>query len=863
MAIIRAPNVHSRLMLSHRAVLLLLFVGSGCAALIYEVVWFQLLQLVIGSSAVSLGVLLATFMGGMCLGSLLLPRYVGRDAHPLRVYAVLEAGIGALAIVVLLVTPLVGYIYSTTVGHGTGGLLLRGVVAVICLLPPTLLMGATLPAVARWVDMTPRGVAWLGFFYGGNIAGAVLGCMLAGFYLLRVHDMTIATLAGVAINLLVAAAAWMLATRAPAFAGPASAGKPAPRDGEEPRSKRTAVEQDAPATGNRLPASAVPATAGGPATVYLAIALSGLTALGSQVIWTRLLSLLVGATVYAFAIILAVFLVGLGIGSGVGAFISRTSQRPRLALGICQLMLMGAIAWAAYMLAAALPFWPINPSLVSDPIIVFQVDLVRTASVVLPGAMLWGASFPLALASLAQPSSTDAGGAARVAGGRDPGRVVGRVYAANTAGAIVGALAASLFLVESFGTLRTQQIFIALSAIAACLAMTPLLWSAPDAKKGREQPLGTFGFTLVVAALIGAIWTVNRLPAVPGLLIAYGRYMVTWIGQAEVVFSGEGLNASVAVTQMAGGIRNFHVSGKVEASTEPQDMRLQRMLGHLPALVHPNPESVLVVGCGAGVTAGSFLTYPALNRLVIAEIEPLIPQVVTTFFSEENHGVVNDPRVTIVYDDARHYVLTSDEQFDVITSDPIHPWVKGSATLYTKEYFEMVKRHLKPGGVVTQWVPLYESDLEVVKSEIATFVEVFPDATIWANLQQGQGYDIVLMGRQTGGPLDLDVLQARFADPQHARAAQSMRDVAFLSPLHLLSTYGGRGTDLAPWLAGAQINTDRNLRLQYLAGMQLNRYQGAQIYDEMARFRTFPDSLFTGSEGLKTQLRDLMGIITR
>jgi spermidine synthase len=158
---------------------------------------------------------------------------------------------------------------------------------------------------------------------------------------------------------------------------------------------------------------------------------------------------------------------------------------------------------------------------------------------------------------------------------------------------------------------------------------------------------------------------------------------------------------------------------------------------------------------------------------------------------------------------------------------------------------------------------LYESDIEVVRSEIATFVDVFPDATIWANLQEGQGYDIVLMGSERPGPIDLDALQARFSDPQHGQAAASMRDVAFLSPLHLLSTYGGRGTDLAPWLAGAQINRDRNLRLQYLAGMQLNAYQGAAIYDGMARYRSFPDSLFTGSEALKAELRQLMGFIQR
>src|SRR6185503_11973691 len=192
-----------------------LFVGSGCAALIYEIVWFQLIELVIGSSAVSLGVLLGTFMGGMCLGSLLLPRFVSPEQHPLRVYAALEAGIGILGLIVLVAVPLVGGVYTATAMGGLAGILWRGLLCAICLLPPTLLMGATLPAIARWVETTPTGVSWLGFFYGSNIAGAVFGCLLAGFYLLRVHDMTTTTLVAVAINFGVAIAGYMLSKRAP------------------------------------------------------------------------------------------------------------------------------------------------------------------------------------------------------------------------------------------------------------------------------------------------------------------------------------------------------------------------------------------------------------------------------------------------------------------------------------------------------------------------------------------------------------------------------------------------------------------------------------------------------------------------
>jgi spermidine synthase len=254
--------LHSRRLLP---ALLLLFVGSGCAALIYEVVWFQLLEFVIGSSAVSMGVLLGTFMAGMCLGSLLLPRFISPSAHPLRVYAYLEAGIGAMGLLIFFGMPVVAGAYTAWAGTGVTGIVFRAIAAAICLLPPTFLMGATLPAIARWVERTPDGVAWLGFFYGGNTVGAVIGSMLAGFYLLSYYDIAVATYVAVALNVFVTVVALLVAGLAP--------------------------HQPAPAS----PASALTRARGNTA-VYVVIALSGFTALASEVLWTRLLSLLFGAT---------------------------------------------------------------------------------------------------------------------------------------------------------------------------------------------------------------------------------------------------------------------------------------------------------------------------------------------------------------------------------------------------------------------------------------------------------------------------------------------------------------------------------------------------------------------------------------
>jgi spermidine synthase len=442
----------------------------------------------------------------------------------------------------------------------------------------------------------------------------------------------------------------------------------------------------------------------------------------------------------------------------------------------------------------------------------------------------------------------------------DPARLVASIYAANTLGAILGAIAFSTLLIGWLGVQGSQQLLVALSAIAALITLAPLVKphstasAAPGACGSRSVPQFVSMISLA-AALVAAFWLATAIPPTPGELIAHGRRLPTRTGRYKVLAQAEGQTASIAITELDGGVRNFHVSGKIEASSEPQDMRLQRMLGHIPALLHPRPKSVLVVGCGAGVTAGSFLCYPAVERVVICEIEPLIPPLVAKYFDEENYGVVTDDRVEIVYDDARHYVLTTREKFDVITSDPIHPWVKGAATLYTREYFERCKQRLNPGGVISQWVPLYESSTAAVKSELATFFHVFPGGTLWSNDQEGLGYDTVLLGHAEPLTINLDQLQERLERRDYLPVALSLHQVGFRSALDLVATFAGTADGLQPWLADAQINRDRNLRLQYLAGTGANTYREYQIYNEILKYRQYPSHLFTGSDETLRELK--------
>lgn len=799
---------------SPRRLLLLLplFVASGAAALIYEIVWFQLLGLVIGASAVSIAVLLATFMGGMCIGSLLLARRVSSARSPLRVYAALEAGIGLCGILVPLILPYAGGLYAAVGGSGASGLLLRALLAALCLLPPTILMGATLPAISREVRATSEGMSYLGILYGGNTLGAVVGCLVAGFVLLRNFDVITASAVAVALNFLIAIAAWLLA-----------------------RSRAAAPEVAATRATAALPAGSWP--------VLVTLALSGLTALGAEVVWTRILSLLLGPTTYTFSLILGGFLAGLGIGSSAGAFLSRFITNPRAALGWCQFLLILALGWAAWSLTQALPYWPVNPSLSTAPSFTFEIDIIRALWVVLPGALLWGASFPLGLAALAS-------------GDDDPARLVGAAYAANTLGAIVGALLTSLVLIGTIGTQDTQRLLITLAGISAMLTLAFAVGS-----DGRVR-LGGRGLVAGGGVLLVAFWVASTVGVIPPLLVGYGRFMAYRMNaHGTFIYVGEGTNSTVAVSQLDNGVRNYHNAGKVQASSEPQDMRLQRMLGHFTTLLAPTPSEVLVIGFGAGVTAGAVSLDPMVRAITVAEIEPLVPVVAGKYFATSNHGVAENPKVTVVIDDGRHFLLTGRRMYDAITADPFDPWTRGAAALSTLEFYRLARAHLNPGGVITVWLPLYENNEQAVRSEVATFLAVFPNGVVWGNTNQGEGYDLVLSGTVGDGPIDVDALEVRLGRSEYAPVMQSLAEIGFATPDALLGTFAGRSPELMPWLAGAELNRDRNLRLQYLAGLGLNSYDQNAIYQAMLAHRKWPEGLFAGSPERLAAIRGQMGAV--
>jgi len=559
-----------------------------------------------------------------------------------------------------------------------------------------------------------------------------------------------------------------------------------------------------------------------------------MTALGAQVIWTRLLTLLFGATVYAFAIILAVFLAGLGIGSAWAARMLRRRLHPVRGLAFSQLGLMPCLWLAATLLAVVLPY--ASPPALTPLRALHGLHVLRAVSVILPSAVLWGMSFPLALAAAGTGHS-------------DTGKSSGYVYASNTVGAIVGSLAVSFWAIPAYGTQWAQQALV----VAAAVSAAALFWVierapvgsplSPSPRRTRLSPAWVLTLGAVAAAFT---------PGLSKVFLAHGRY-IWWVDARDrYPYVSEGAASTVAVHVAPDGYRNFHVSGRVEASNNPNDMRLQRLLGHLSALAHPHPESVLVVGMGAGVTAGALSIHPEVKRIVICEIEPRVVGAANQF-APENYDVLKNPKVEVVFDDARHFLATTREKFDVITSDPIHPWVRGNSILFSREYYAIVGARLKPGGLATQWVPLYETSELAIRIQMRTFMDAFPNGTVWNSAVSGRGYDVVMLGSVE--PLRIDVAAIERRMTAEPRIAESLRQVKIGSVVDLLGTYGASGKDMRAWLADAPINRDFSVKLEYISGLALNDREADPIYSHMVAGRAYPADLFVAPPALEADLR--------
>lgn len=759
-----------------RSPFLILFAVSGAAALIYEVVWTRLLTLQMGHGIAAASTVLAAFMGGLAVGAAVAGRRGGRLSaeRALIVYAGLELLIGALALVLpfalAALRPLLVGAYADGAGGATFAVL-RLATSVLLLAVPAAAMGATFPIASRWMVRAAASAAQdAGALYAANTLGAAAGAVLAGFVLIPALGLSGSTWVGVALNIAAAAGAFAIARSAVPTAH-AEPGAVAPKEKAEPKGSALRLQVE-----------------GRPWLAALALGASGFASLTLQVVWTRLLVQILGPTTYAFSIVVAIFIIGIAGGAAIGAWLAARMRNAAAGLAI------GLLTSAALSLAAAAAVdWALLAiaEIVARPDYQFADVLAREALMVtgllLPMTIAFGAAFPFAVA---------------LAAGRDEAvtESLGRIYAVNTVGAIAGALLAGFVLVPQIGLHLTIRI---VAGMLAATAVAILVVAA----RGRSRVMGfAFAAAVVVAGVV--------LPPWDRLLLSSGAYkyaaalrgpsLETALAAGELLSYREGATGTVTVRRLAGTV-SLAIDGKVDASNSG-DMLTQRLLAHVPLLLHPNPKRVAILGLGSGVTLGSALTHP-LDAATVLEISPEVVEA-SRFFEAENHRALADPRTRLVVGDGRTHLMMGRESYDVIVSEPSNPWMAGIASLFTREFFEGARARLAPGGVLCQWAHTYDISGDDLRSIVATFLTAFPDGSLWL---VGDA-DVLLIG--SAGPLDERVAGIAAAW-QRPGVAADLATVGAVDPYAVTSLFVAQGAALKAWVDGAPLQTDDRSRLEF------------------------------------------------
>ena len=719
-----------------RATLSLLFFLSGATGLVYQLLWVRMLYQSFGSTIQSVTTVVAAYMGGLGLGAWLLGRRGDRHSSPAALYGWLEIAIGVFGILSPAILALVHWIYLALAGGlGVGGgvsIALRFGLAALVLLVPTTLMGGTLPVLTRAFMGDDRDALKpsLGRLYGLNTLGAVVGTALAGFFLLEFVGIRWSLWVTAAINIdlgiLALIVARGLAPLAPVPPAPAAA--PAgPRD----------------------------------ALTTTALVLLGLTAFASllaEIAWTRVLVMIVGGSTYAFTLILLVFLLGIGLGS---AFVARgATSRDRAGTAASAAMAQGITAAGAALLFVFFTALPVYI------IAVFQVQFfsaltrlllmgVAVGGVVLIPALGMGMTFPLLTDLVARAGS---------ARGAD----VGRAYALNTAGSILGAALTGFVLVTLLGSETTLRLGLVISAGAALAlayqASRGVSEGSDQHRRLQVRVLGAGGLAVIslVVAFAAPRWSTRLIDLGPTIYARAPlnasnlRAFLEHRGVRQMDYR-EGRNATASVWDAEGG-RSLKVNGKSDAS-DHGDMDTQVMLGLAPVVARPHPTKALVVGHGSGVTASVLAAVPGMERVDVVELEPAV-LAMDRYFTHINDSVLYKPNVHAIIDDARSALQLTRERFDIIVSEPSNPWVSGVATLYTPEFFRIVRSRLADDGVFSQWIQLYQLPVPIVAGIVRNLRSVFPYVEVWF----GAPVDIVVLASSLPFPRDT-AWQARVVGP--------------------------------------------------------------------------------------------------
>ncbi len=777
------------------AAILLCFLLSGTAGLVYQVAWGKALGLVFGHTVYAIATVLAVFMAGLAAGSAVIGRWCETKARPVALYGWIELLIAAFGAASLLgldgVRWLYGAAYPSVNELPALHVALRAAGAAVVLFLPTFLMGGTLPVLVRGLTRHSEELAGrVSRLYWVNTAGALAGTLAAGFLLLPALGLRLTVTVAVALNAIAGAVALALNRQlAPA-----------------PVSLSAQPAEAAPAA---QPGTLAPATAW-PWPLLMSFTVVGATAMAYEIAWTRLLATTLGSSTYAFTLMLATFLAGIALGSflferwiagGAGGPGSGCGVRLGTFATTQLLTALAALGFLVYFhqLPAVVP--PILRATGESFAGLVLAQFVTAALAMLPAAIVFGFNFPLVTVLIA----------VRPGAGRGYGEAVGRAYAANTLGAIAGALATGFWLLPAIGAFR---------AIAVAAAVNLTLAVVLELRSTPRRPLAVSTAAALLAAAVAVAATgafYNRALATFGTVLYWDLYslplsLAEVADTTDVIFAEDGLNASVAVVRTENYLA-LRTNGKVDASN--QDTITQLLVGHLGLFFHPAPKRVLVIGFGSGMTVSAVARHTTVERIDCVEIEPAVVRA-AEHLEPLHRGVLADPRLRLIVDDARNFLLTTRELYDVIISEPSNPWIAGVATLFTDEYYAGIRARLNPGGIFVQWVQGYSLEPEDVRTILATVLPHFPQATLW----RAETYDYLLLAQTRAEQLTLGRTRELWQQPE-MREEFALLEIA--RPEGLLAYHRLDDAPLRALASGAPRNTDDHTRLEYRAPRGLLR----------------------------------------
>lgn len=847
-----------------------LFFFSGAAGLIYEVLWGRMLGLQMGNTAYSLATILTVFMGGLALGSWIGGKLAHRVQNGLRVYGWMEIGIGlfclALPHLIDALHPPMRWVYRNYYGSQALFSFMQFLLSGAVLLIPVTLMGATLPVVAEHVTRRRERLAGsIGLIYAINTVGAFVGCMVAGLWLITELGVSVTNFTAAGINLSVGAIAVLLASRAAPtvhLGDSAQAGSAAPTaSGATP----DGLVVGAPESPTLRPVSAEPKASIPIPLLLLGFGLSGFAAMAYQVAWTRAITLSIGSATYAFTLIVGAFILGLALGSAILGAIGEHKRLTTPVLVGTQILLV-LFAWIVVYQLGEMPAWSAvtlyehapDGKLPADAEAAFysiqRATFLKLFLMVLPATFVMGGTLPLVCKEIS-----------RSAPAANVGAILGRAYASNTVGTILGSFIAGFVLVPLVGKRGTIVAGMFLNSLVAALwiayAVDWPMTIRTSVRRGVATLSAAAAVGFVVLHLIVAqgklkpeqlqvvlpTWdepVMTSAPYIDGhialnnlkrMRAAQGE---TWSGNMqewetyiksryEILEYEEDVSTTVTISyDRQSQLPELRVGGKIDARKQDS---AQSILAHLPLLLHPNPEDMLIVGLGSGGTLQTALSHNSIQSVQDVEISGAVVRMSEKWF--ERSKAFHDPRAEIIVGDGRQHVAMTDRRYDVIVSQPSNPWIVGASSLFTKDCFEQMKERLKPGGVVCIWMQGFQVGDGPVRTLLKTFSSVFEHMDLWENTSREEYF---LTGYLEPFEIDAQRIENRILDES---IREELRGLYIEGAVDLLGRHIGDREQLEPFFSESSVSTDDHNLLESEIPKELLMVSSTALAKELLQYR--------------------------